>query len=356
MVRNLKAAVYHGREDVRIEDRPEPKPGKGEVKVEVKYCGICGTDLHEYYEGPIFIPTQPHPLTGKKLPVIIGHEFSGDIVEVGEGVKGWNVGDRVTVDACIVDWTCPMCKRGMTNYCYNLGFNGLAADGAFAEYVVVPAYQLHKLAPNVSYEEGALVEPLACGVESVRASGMKEGDTVFIAGAGPIGLVTLLAARAAGAREIYVSEPMKARRELAKQLGATEVFDPTTVDVKKEVLERTHGIGVDVAFECVGYEPALNSCIDVTRKRGTICVIGIFPKPVTFDPFSGLVATGKHYVGSLAYEGVDFDISIALIADGRINVKPLITKKIKLDNLVEEGFEELHKHRERHIKILVSPK
>jgi len=350
----MKAAVYYGRKDVKVEEKPEPEPRKGEVKIAVKWCGICGTDLHEYYEGPIFIPTKPHPLTGKCLPVIIGHEFSGDIVEVGEGVKGWEVGDRVTADACIVCWECYVCKRYEYNYCPNLGFNGLHSDGAFAEYVVVPDYQLRKLPPNVTYEEGAMIEPLACNVRAVKTSGMKEGDVVFIAGAGPMGLMCIQAAKAAGARKIYVSEPMRARAEMAAK-WATKVFDPTVVDIKKEILELTNGLGVDVSFEVVGYEPTLRACIDVVRRRGTVCVIGIFPKPVTIDPFLDMVLTGKSYVGSLAYAD-DFIPSLDLVADGRVDLKSLITRKIKLDNLVEEGFEELHERKERHIKILVSPK
>ncbi len=351
----LKAAVYYGRKNVKIEkDYPEPKPGKGEVKIAVKWCGICGTDLHEYLEGPIFIPTEPHPLTGRKLPVVLGHEFSGEIVEVGPGVKDWSVGDRVTADACIVCWECYFCKRMLYNLCEKLGFNGLATDGAFADYVVVPAYQLYRLPDTVSYEEGALVEPLSVGIHAIRKSGLQEGDTVFIAGAGPIGLCTLLAAKAAGAGKIYVSEILPRRIELAKKLGATEVLNPKEVDVKKEIADRTNGIGVDVAFEAVGYEPALRACLDVTRKGGTICVIGIFPGAVSIMPTPDIVVSEHKIVGSIAYAG-EFTTAIDLMADGRIDVKPLITAKIGLEDLIEKGFKELVEHKEKHIKILVSP-
>ncbi len=351
----MRAAVYYGRRDVRVvDDYPDPKPGRGEVKIAVKWCGICGTDLHEYLEGPIFVPTSPHPLTGKKLPIVLGHEFSGEIVEVGPGVEGWSVGDRVTADACRVCWECYYCKRMMYNLCEKLGFNGLAADGGFAEYAVVPAYQLYRLPDSVSFEEGALVEPLAVAVHAVRISGLKEGDTVFIAGAGPIGLCLLLAAKAAGASKVFVSEPAPARKELARRLGATEVFDPRETNVAEEIASRTGGLGVDVSFEAVGYEPALRDCIRATRKAGTVCVVGVFPGKVSIDPTPDIVLSERKIVGSIAYAG-DFEYAISLMADGRVDVKPLITAKIGLSEIVEKGFKELEKNRDKHVKILVTP-
>ena len=349
----MKAAVYYGKENVVIEERHEPKPGKKEVKIKVKWCGICGSDLHEYFEGPIAIPTKPHPLTGKCIPLIIGHEFSGEIVEVGEGVKGWKIGDRVTCDASIVDWECYWCKRFQTNYCEKLAVTGVQSDGAFAEYVVVNDYQLRRLPPNVSYEEGAMIEPLACAVQAMRRVEMQPGDTVFIAGSGPLGLCCLKVALAAGAGEVYVSQRSKERREIAK-LDATKVFDPTVDDIKKEILQLTNGVGVDVAFEAVGSESALRTCLDVVKKRGKICTLGMFRDPIPINPFIDITATGKSIVGSIIYDPTDFDRSLKLISTGKVKLQPLLTGKIKLDDIVEKGFMEL-RHKRSHIKILVSP-
>lgn len=351
----MKAAVWHGRKDVRVDEVPEPPaPGPGEVKVKVHWCGICGSCLHEYIAGPIFIPVDaPHPLTGKKAPLIMGHEFSGDVVEVGPGVTNVQVGDRVAPDACQYCGTCYMCKRNRYSLCEKLAFTGLMADGAYAPYVNVPAYTLYKLPPEISYEIGALVEPIAVGVHAVRRGNLLEGDTVAILGAGTIGLVTLQAAKAAGASKIFSIEMAKARKEFAEKLGATAVIDPSKTDPIEEVRRLTGGLGVDVAFECIGNDKTGPQTAQLIRKGGKAVIVGIFEKPSQLH-FNELVFNEKEIVGSLAYYG-EFDTAISLLADGRIVGEPLITGKIKLDDIVEKGFEELIAHKESNIKILVSP-
>jgi len=351
----MKAAVWHGRRNVRVEEVPEPPaPGPGEVKIKVHWCGICGSDLHEYVAGPIFIPVEsPHPLTGKTAPLILGHEFSGEVVEVGEGVTDVKVGDRVTADACWYCGECYMCKRNRYSLCEKLAFTGLMADGAFAEYVNVPAYTLYKLPPEIPSDIGALVEPIAVGIHAIRRGHVLEGDTVAIVGAGPIGLVTLQAARAAGASKVFCIEIAKARKEFAQKLGATAVVDPTETDVIEEIRRLTDGLGVDVAIECVGGEGTAPLAIQLTRVGGRAVIVGIFEKPSQLH-FNELVFYEKEVYGSLAYYG-EFDTAIALLADGRIVGEPLITGKIKLDEIVEKGFEELIAHKESNIKILVSP-
>lgn len=351
----MKAAVWHGKKDVRVEEVPEPPaPGPGEVKIKVHWCGICGSDLHEYVAGPIFIPTTaPHPLTGKKAPLTLGHEFSGEVVEVGEGVTNVNIGDRVSPDACHYCGTCFMCKLNRYSTCEKLAFTGLMADGAFAEYVNVPAYTLYKLPPEIPSEIGALVEPIAVGIHAMRRGHVLEGDTVAILGAGTIGLVTLQAARAAGASKVFSIEMAKARKEFAQKLGATAVIDPTETDVVEEVRRLTGGLGADVAIECIGGEKTGPQAVELVRRGGKAVIVGIFEKPSQLH-FNELVFFEKEVVGSLAYYG-EFDTAISLLADGRIVGEPLITGKIKLDDIVEKGFEELIAHKESNIKILVSP-
>lgn len=350
----MKAAVWYGKKDVRVEDVPlPPPPGPGEVKVKVFQTGICGSDLHEYDVGPIFIPTQePHPLTGKKAPLILGHEFSGEIVEVGKDVKNLKVGDRVAPDAAQHCGECYMCKVDRYSVCEKLAFTGLMADGAFAEYVNVPAYTCYKLLPELSDDAGALVEPLAVGIHAIRQGKVMQGDTVAVVGAGTIGLVTLQAARAAGARKVFSVEIAKDRKKYARDLGGI-VLDPTQTDVQAEILEQTDGQGVDVAIECIGKAETVNACIQYAKRGGKIVVVGIFEKPGEIN-YNDLVFTEKEIVGSLAYCG-EFEAAIALLADGRIKAEPLITGRIKIDDIIEKGFEELLKNRESNIKILVSP-
>ncbi|SNS18157.1 (R,R)-butanediol dehydrogenase / meso-butanediol dehydrogenase / diacetyl reductase [Anaerovirgula multivorans] len=351
----MKAAVWYGKKDVRIMDVPEPPtPDKGKVKIKVQWCGICGSDLHEYLAGPIFIPTaEPHPLTGDVAPIILGHEFSGEIVEVGPEVKGFKVGDRVAPDACHVCHECNPCKIGKYNVCEKLAFTGLMTNGAFAEYVVVPDYTLYKIPDNMTYETAALLEPLSVGIHAVRQAPIVQGESVVIFGAGTIGLVTLQAVRAAGASKVYVVEVAKVRRAYAKQMGATEVFDPNKVDIKEKIKEVTKGVGADVVFECIGSEKVTPIAIEVARTGGKIVTVGVYEKETSLN-FNNIVFKDKHIIGSLGY-AKDFAIAIDLINDGRINVEPLITGKIKIDDLIKRGFDELINRKEENIKILVTP-
>lgn len=352
----MKAAVWYGRKDVRVVDVPEPPtPGPGEVKIRVEWCGICGSDLHEYLAGPIFIPSaEPHPLTGSKAPIILGHEFAGEIVEVGTGVENFKAGDRVAPDACQVCWDCYHCKRMNYNMCEKLAFTGLMTDGAFAEYVNVPAYTLYKLPDNISYEEGALIEPIAVGIHAVRQAPVVEGNTVVVLGAGTIGLVTLQAVRAAGASKVFVIEMAKARKEFASKMGATAVFDPKEVDVVAKVKEATGGLGADVVIECIGNEKTAPLAVQLARTSGKVVLVGIFERESSLN-FFDVVATEKHIIGSLAYNG-EFATAIDLLNDGRLNAKPLITGKISIDDIVEKGFEELVNRKDENIKIIVRPR
>lgn len=351
----MKAAVWYGRKDVRVLDIPEPPdPGPGMVKVKVGWTGICGSDLHEYAAGPIFIPTSDvHPLTHQKAPLTLGHEFAGNVVAVGKDVKNVKEGDMVAPDACWYCGECSMCKQGRYSVCEKLAFTGLMGDGAFAEYVNVPAYTMYKLPPGIPADIGALVEPLSVGVHAIRRGRVLEGDTVAIVGAGTIGLVTLEAAWAAGASKIIVLEMAKDRKEFARKLHATAVLDPREVDVVQEVKNLTDGLGVTVAIECVGGSDTLPLALSLVQRGGRVVVVGIFEKANLVHP-NEIVFNEKEIYGSLAYSG-EFATAISLLADGRITGESLITGRIKLDDIVEKGFEELLAHRDRNIKIIVDP-
>lgn len=351
----MKAAVWHGRKDIRVEDVPEPSaPEKGWVKIKVLWCGICGSDLHEYLAGPIFIPTEAHPLTGHAGPVILGHEFAGEIVEVGEGVNNLKIGDRVAPDACQHCGECKFCKMGRYNICEKLAFTGLMNNGAFAEYVNVPAELCYVLPANVGSEAGALIEPLAVGFHAVKQAGDILGDTVAILGGGTIGLSTLQAVKTAGAARAIVIEISAARKEKAKECGADIILDPNEVDIVSKVKELTDDYGADVVLECIGNKLTGPLAVALARKAGTAVMVGIFEEPSAFN-FFDVTATEKKIVGSLAYTLSDYNGVAACLADGRMVAAPMITGEIKLTDIVEKGFEELVNNKDSNIKIIVSP-
>ncbi|HAJ26448.1 MAG TPA: butanediol dehydrogenase [Syntrophus sp. (in: bacteria)] len=350
----MKAAVWYAKEDIRFEDYPDPKVAAGQVKVKIKQCGICGSDLHEFRSGPFIIPAKPHPLTGcAGGPVILGHEFSAAVVEVGEGVKRFQVGDRVTVNPLIYCGKCHYCRKGVHIMCTKLGTVGFAWDGAFAEYGVYPEYSLYKLPDSVTDDMGAFVEPLAVAVHAVNRSGMKIGDNVAVVGAGPIGLFVLQACKAAGAGHVYVIEPMKARMETAAKTGANAVFDPTAVDAGKEIGALTDNLRADIAFDCVGNQSSFDTAVKVTGRRARICVVGLALKPISV-PFIRLWGHEKELTFSSGYQD-EFPAAIAYLEDGRVKVDALISARIGVGDLVEQGIKQLIEHPDQHVKILVSP-
>ena len=239
----MRAAMYYGNHKLEIEDIPEPSPGEGQVKVRVSRNGICGTDLHEYYDGPIFIPPdQPHPLTGKAMPLVIGHEFSGTVTEVGAGVTDVGEGDRVTIEPVYRCGHCRPCKSGRYNLCNSVGFHGLMADGGMAEYTVVPQNQVYRLPDSIPLEMGALVEPMSVAYHAAVLGEVNDQSRALIYGAGPIGIGLWFALRGMGLTEIDVVEPSPTRRNAIEALGA-RTLDPTALDVPELIADRTDGDG-----------------------------------------------------------------------------------------------------------------
>ena len=355
MAETMRGAVWYGKNDVRIENLPLPSaPKPGWVQIKVAYCGICGSDLHEFIAGPVFIPTTPHPLTGTKAPLLLGHEFSGTVCAVGEGVTTVKVGDRVAPDACQHCHICKPCRDGRYNVCDKLAFTGLMTEGAFAPYVNVPAELCYKIPDNMSFEHAALLEPLATGFSAVRKAGSIMGLNVVVLGAGTIGLGTIMAVRASGAGQIIVLEQAAARIEMAKKCGADIVINTKEKDAVAEVRKLTDGVGADVSFECIGNIHTGPLAIDVLRNTGTAVIEGIFEGPSAFNFFT-LSGTDKTVIGSLAYTLKDFEGLGKLIAKGVIDPSPLITGKIALGDIVENGFLELINNKDNNIKIIVDP-
>jgi len=350
----VKALVWHGKEDLRYEDVPEPFPKPGQVKVQVHFTGICGTDVHEYQGGPIFINTdKPNLLTGQVAPpMTLGHEFSGTVVESGEGVTSFKVGDRVGADALWYCGKCYFCMRGMPNQCLHVAFTGCQANGSMAEYVVVPAYSLYKLPDSISDEIGALLEPLAVGLHAVRRGMISAGDTVAILGGGPIGLSVLLAARACAASKIYVLEISEPRSQKALAMGATAAINPKDVDPVAKIKELTGGLGADISFECIGSPDTFPLAIELSRDCGTTVILGMATGPTTNFSFLHLWLGQKTVTTSLAYVH-EAATCIELIADGRIEPGKMISDKVPLKDAVEKGFKELVNNPEKHCKILL---
>ena len=350
----MKAAVWYKKGDLRVEEVSEPNAGSGQVKVRIKTCGICGSDVHEYREGPFIIPSKPHPLTKRAGgPVILGHELSGEVTELGASVEGVSIGDRVTINPLIVCGECYYCKHGKYNMCLQLGTAGFAADGGFAEYAVVPAYSLHRLPDTVTDDMGAFVEPLSVAVHAFQRSRMAIGEVVAVIGAGPIGLLVMQVCQVAGARKVCVIEPIKARRDLAEKLGATAVLDPNESDPGKAIAALTEGLRANIAFDCVGSQSSFNTAVNLTGRRGVICIVGLALKPIEVS-FLRLWGHEKELTFSSGYQD-EFPAAIALLAERRVKVEELVSARIPLDDILEKGINRLMDDPQSYVKVLVYP-
>ena len=344
----MKAAVWHGRRDVRLEEIREPPEPRGEdVVVEVCWTGICGTDLHEYLAGPIFIPP-----TLKR--VVLGHEFSARVTAVGGEVTTAKVGDRVAVIPHRVCRTCHFCRRGMLQHCRNLQLVGITRDGAFARYTVARQDQLLPLPGTISDEIGALIEPLAVTLRAMQLPGVRIGDDVVVIGAGPIGLCAVATARSAGMRNVFVIEKLPRRAALARKLGASAVIDPQLENPVEAIRDLTGGRGVDVALECVGVVPTMNLAIELARPGGLAVIIGVAEKSGELD-LHRAVSGEKEVRGCIGYFDGEWEAVIDLLATGRLDPTPLVTHRIAVDEIVERGFDPLIDDKDSCVKVLVHP-
>ncbi len=335
----MKAAVFRGAGQIEVTDVPTPEPESGEVLIRVAYCGICGSDLEAFHTG-MYEPG-----------LIIGHEFAGTIVEVGPGVTGWQVGDRVVVNDAIPCGECLPCREGRLDACQSLTMIGVTHDGAMAEYTKITVKGLHRLPPSVTLRQGALVEPLAVALHGVRRSRLKPGDRAVVMGTGPIGLLMLQGALAAGARMVAVTEVDATRAALASQLGATAVLDPARDNVSVALADLTDGLGPDVIYICTGAPGPFRDAVSLVRKGGQIFILGMCVEPVDMD-FMTVALSDLCIEGSLA--GRDsFPAAIDWIAQRRVQVDPLVSHEITLDQVVPRGFNVLDTPGSGAVKILV---
>lgn len=357
----MRVAHYYGSEDLRVESVDKPTLSETAVRIDVAACGICGTDLHEYESGPDLTPNEgePHPLTGVSLPVPLGHEFSGTVSAVGDEVTAFSVGDAVTVNPALVCNDCRYCDEGRHNLCKSVANYGLSArSGGFAEHAVVDTENVVALPDSIPVEYGALVEPFAVGLHAVRRSGLQTGDTAAVFGSGPIGLAIVQAARAAGATDVFVSEPREARREIAAKVGASTTLDPTEIDAIEAIRSATNG-GVNVAFEAVGIQPTYEAAIESTKRGGQITAVGISTNEVELVP-NDLVVVERTINGSNGYlsgprAAEEFEAAVRYLEAGEFDAEAMITGRVALNNIVDGGFEALLDPESDHVKILVEP-
>lgn len=351
----MKAARYYDQKDIRIEDIPEPELKPGTVAIDVAWCGICGTDLHEYLEGPIFVPPKgkPHPISGEEAPVTLGHEFSGTITALGEGVTGLEVGQNVIVEPYIIGEDVDTGEGSSYQLSENMNFIGLGGrGGGLSEKIVVEQRWVHPVG-DIPLDEAALIEPLSVGHHAFVRSGASEGDVAIVGGAGPIGLLTAGVLKASGLT-VYISELSEARKEMARTTGvADEVFDPREVDVAEKVRELTDGKGADVGFECSSVPVVLDMLIDAVKPGGVIVNVSIWGRKPEVD-MPNLVLKEIDLRGTIGYSN-DHPATIKLVQEGKLDLSKFITGRIKLEELVDKGFDQLINNNEHHVKILVNP-
>ena len=325
------------------------------MQVRVAWCGICGTDLHEYMGGPLYIPLDhPHPVTGVQAPVIIGHEMSGEVTAVGEGVENLAVGDRIAACPIIGCGKCRWCRSGSMAQCDRVAFLGTSwTGGALAERLNLNAYQCYHLTAAISDEIGALVEPFSSTVRAVAQGQPGPEDNVAIVGAGPIGLMALMAARLRGVKRVIAIEMADRRIEAAKQCGADAVINPLCEDPEKRALEITDGAGFDLVMECAGQPATVLMAAKLTRTRGRLVIMGVFEKPAAID-LTDVVFREKTISGSMSGYGL-YDETIRMMTDPRFRADLLITDHIGLDDLVGKGYYGLLNEKDKHVKMLVRP-
>ena len=324
----MQAAYYQGNRTIRVGESKLRAPAADEVRINVAYCGVCGTDLHIFKGG-----------MDKRvsLPQVIGHEMSGEIAEVGGNVKDWSVGERVVVRPLDPCGTCPACKAGHFHICHNLQFLGIDTPGAFQGSWTVPAHTLHRLPPALPLDQAALIEPIAVACHDVRLGEVKAGEEVVVIGGGPIGLLIALVASQTGA-QVVVSEVNPFRVRLAREMGL-EAINPRDADLPDLIGKRSGGTGADVVFEVSGSQAGASTMTQLARTRGRIVVVAIFAEPPKIDLFR-FFWRELRLCGARVYEPEDFDKAISLAASGILPLDRLISDRRPLSEL-QTVFEQI---------------
>ncbi|MEM1990082.1 MAG: NAD(P)-dependent alcohol dehydrogenase [Candidatus Bathyarchaeia archaeon] len=325
----MRAAVLYKPFDMRVEEVEPPQIGAKEVLVKVKRVGICGSDVHFYCHGKIgaFVVDRP---------IILGHECSGEVVKVGEDVKGVSVGERVVIEPGFTCGICEYCRSGRYNLCPSVRFYGAPPyNGAFAEYVSAPAENVYPMPENMTYEEGAMIEPLAVGLMAAKRGNISVHDSVAVFGAGPIGLLALQASKSHGAIETYAIDVIEYRLEYASRMGAEFAINASRENPVRRVMELTNNKGVDVVIEASGSPKALQQALDVVKPGGRVVLVGY---PLTEVPiFIDIILMKELDIRGVHRYANVFPTAIRLVSSGKVDVKSLVTHVFPLERIVD-GF------------------
>src|SRR3954466_6708050 len=342
----MKALLLSQYRHLELADVETPKPGSGEVLVRIAACGICGSDVHGY-DGS----------TGRRIPpLVMGHEAAGTVAETGADVSGFAKGDRVTFDSTVYCGQCSNCQRGDVNLCDRRQVLGVSCgdyrrNGAFAEFVVVPARIVHRLPDNLSFHEAALLEAVAVALHGVSLAPIQPGSTALVVGAGTIGLLVQQALAVAGCSPVFVADVDATRLKLSASLGATTILGSGS-DLVNEILRLTNGKGVDIAVEAVGLNQTVTTAISATRKGGTVILVGNISPEVAL-PLQIVVTRQIRLQGSCASAG-EYPRAIELMSTGKINVKPLISAVASLAD-GPQWFERLYAREPNLMKVVLQP-
>ncbi|KAH8780506.1 chaperonin 10-like protein [Hyaloscypha finlandica] len=366
----IQALRFHAQQDVRVEDVEAQSCGMDDVRVKIAYCGICGSDVHEYLGGPIFppLPGQKNPHTGVELPVIMGHEISGTIVQVGANITALNVGQNVAINPSMDDRhhgkeDCSVCRSGRRNLCKSWACYGLSAHGGgFADEIVVKTFSCIPVPEGLSLKVAALAEPLAVASHMIRISGFNHGNDVVVLGAGPIGLALLLLLKAKGTRKVIVSEVTESRSRQAEKFGADLVVNPLanmsdSAGSGNSIVDAAHNImgdGADIVFDATGIQSTLDTALLVVKPGGVVCNVAIHEKPLLINPNSFSFKEVK-LIGGICYTNEDFEDVLMALATGKLAAEDMITSIVPLEKVVQGGFLELINNKAEHVKILIQP-
>ncbi|UPM44950.1 NAD(P)-dependent alcohol dehydrogenase [Halocatena salina] len=327
----MRTAVLVEPTEFQLQDRERPEPGPDDVLVAIRDVGICGSDIHYYEHGRIGDYVVDEPL-------VLGHESAGEVVETGENVTGITPGNRVTLEPGVPCRRCPHCKRGDYHLCEDVVFMATPPhDGSFVEYVTWPADFAYELPETVSSIEGALCEPLSVGIHACRRGDVGAGDTVLVTGGGPIGLMIVEAARAAGATNVIVTDVVPGKLGFARERGVDLAVNVTETDLEAAINEYTDGLGADVVIEASGAPPSIRSTLDVVRRGGTVVLVGLASEATVPIDVLELIDNEIDVHGSFRYKNT-YDVAIDLLTDGAVDVEGIVDFQLPLD-AIDDAFQ-----------------
>ena len=337
----MRQVILEEPQKLVLREVPKPSPGPGQVLIRIKRIGICGSDIHAYYG--------QHPYI--RCPIVQGHEFSGEVAEVGKGVRRIKAGDRVTVRPQLTCGSCYSCTHGNYHICSELRVIGCQAEGAAQEFLAVDQDLVVSLPAELDDDSGAMVEPVAVGAHAVGRLGGVAGKDILVLGAGPIGNLTAQTAKALGAKSVLITDLSDFRLDVARECGLEGTVNPGREDLAAALIEHFGPDGADAILECVGIEQTMEQAIRVARKGTDIVVVGVFGKKPALD--IGLVQDKElRLIGTLMYKAEDYRTAIDLIRSGRVNLKPLMTTHFPFADYAK-AYKYIEKNKDRSMKVFI---